>query len=166
MKARQFEFQKKRLIWQLVKIFLLMIVGMTVYESIKQVVHPNISIWQSHIVTIIFSSVCATVAAFYFLRKQIRLNSQLNSKNFENERLSRELKKTVVQLEKALTRIKPLTRLLPICTACKKIRDDNGYWQQIESYIEEHADVDFSRSICPECAKNKYPDIFNSMPLI
>ena len=142
-----------------------MIVWMTIFETIKQVVHPAISIWQSHTVTIIFSSVCATAAAFYFLRKQIRLNNQLNSKNFENERLSRELKKTVTQLEAALIRIKPLTRLLPICTTCKKIRDDNGYWTQIESYIKENADVDFSRSICPECAKTRYPDIFNSMSL-
>lgn len=163
MKSKQSEFQNRQLAWQLLKVFILMIVWMTIYEVVKQIVHPEISIWQSHIVTIIFSSICATVAAFYFLRKQIRLNNQLNSKNFENERLSRELNKTVTQLETALVKIKPLTRLLPICTACKKIRDDNGYWQQIESYIKDHADVDFSRSMCPECAEQKYPELFHNV---
>jgi hypothetical protein len=160
MTSRKFNFQEKKLRLQLLKIFLLMLVGMTLYEALKQIIHPDISIWQSHIVTIIFSAVCATTAAFFILKKQIDLNSKLNSKNLENERLSRELKKTVTQLEAALTRIKPLTGLLPICSACNKIRDDNGYWKQMESYIRDHSDVDFSRSICPGCARKRYPDIF------
>ncbi len=48
--------------------------------------------------------------------------------------------------------------LIPICSSCKKIRDDKGYWNQIESYIESHSEADFSHSICPECAKKLYPD--------
>ncbi|NTV42810.1 MAG: sensor with HAMP domain protein, partial [Syntrophobacteraceae bacterium] len=48
--------------------------------------------------------------------------------------------------------------LLPICAACKRIRDDNGYWQQIEAYIRDHSQAEFSHAICPECARRLYPD--------
>ena len=59
----------------------------------------------------------------------------------------------------ALSKIKTLSGLLPICSHCKKIRDDKGYWNQIESYIHKHSDAEFSHSICPECAKKYYPDM-------
>jgi len=49
--------------------------------------------------------------------------------------------------------------LLPICSHCKNIRDDKGYWNQIESYIHEHSEAEFSHSICPECAIKYYPDM-------
>lgn len=62
-------------------------------------------------------------------------------------------------LEKALKQIKTLHGLLPMCASCKKIRDDNGYWKQIEAYLYEHSDARFSHGICPDCAKNLYPDI-------
>ena len=65
----------------------------------------------------------------------------------------------VVNLQEAIKEIKMLSGLLPICSYCKKVRDDKGYWNQIEAYIEEHSDVDFSHSICPECAKEHYPDL-------
>lgn len=61
-------------------------------------------------------------------------------------------------LQKALAEIKTLQGILPICSVCKKIRDDKGYWSQIESYINNHSDAEFSHSICPDCAKNIYPD--------
>ncbi|MEE8480112.1 MAG: hypothetical protein V3T59_02605 [Desulfobacterales bacterium] len=48
--------------------------------------------------------------------------------------------------------------MLPICATCKKIRDDKGYWSQIESYIRQHSEAEFSNSICPDCAKKHYPD--------
>ena len=50
-------------------------------------------------------------------------------------------------------------RILPICANCKKIRDDKGYWSQIESYIEDHSEAEFSHGICPDCAKELYPDL-------
>jgi len=55
--------------------------------------------------------------------------------------------------------IKILEGFLPICASCKKIRDDEGYWNQIESYIQKHSEAQFSHSICPECAKEHYPDL-------
>ncbi|OKY75519.1 MAG: hypothetical protein BM485_07220 [Desulfobulbaceae bacterium DB1] len=63
------------------------------------------------------------------------------------------------KLEEALERVKLLSGLLPICASCKKIRDDKGYWKQIESYIRDHSEARFSHGICPECLKRFYPDI-------
>lgn len=71
----------------------------------------------------------------------------------------KELQDQVARLEDALKQVKTLKGLLPICSHCKKIRDDKGYWNQLESYIGEHADVDFSHGICPDCLKKYYPDI-------
>jgi PAS domain S-box-containing protein len=69
----------------------------------------------------------------------------------ERERLIRELKD-------ALSKIKKLSGLLPICASCKKIRDDKGYWNQIESYIRDHSEAEFSHGICPDCLKRLYPE--------
>ncbi len=60
------------------------------------------------------------------------------------------------ELEKALTEVKRLQGLLPICAQCKKIRDDNGYWKRLETYFEEHSDVAFSHGMCPTCMDDFY----------
>jgi len=65
---------------------------------------------------------------------------------------------THINLKKANDKIKTLSGLLPICGHCKKIRDDKGYWNQIESYIQENSEAIFSHSICQDCAKEYYPD--------
>jgi hypothetical protein len=61
------------------------------------------------------------------------------------------------ELKEALENIKTLKGLLPICSSCKKIRDDEGYWHQVEVYIHEHTDVNFSHGICPDCVQRLYP---------
>ncbi|WP_236888719.1 hypothetical protein [Desulfoluna limicola] len=63
------------------------------------------------------------------------------------------------QLETALTEVKTLQGILPICASCKKIRDDKGYWGQVEEYIGRRTDAQFSHGICPDCARELYPDI-------
>ena len=73
--------------------------------------------------------------------------------------LFRDLKRRERELEKALGEVRRLSGMLPICASCKKIRDDQGYWQQVEVYIKEHSDVDFSHSICPDCQKKLYPEL-------
>ena len=73
----------------------------------------------------------------------------------ENQKLLRELKD-------ALNEVKTLSRLLPICAKCKRIRDDKGYWNQIESYIRDHSDVQFTHGICPECSRELYPELFDN----
>jgi hypothetical protein len=67
----------------------------------------------------------------------------------------------IAELTQALSEIKMLSGLLPICSSCKKIRDDNGYWNQIEAYIKEHSNADFSHGLCPDCAKRLYPELFD-----
>jgi hypothetical protein len=71
------------------------------------------------------------------------------------------LERTTAELQKAMDNIKTLEGLLPICASCKNIRNDNGYWQKVEVYIREHSKAKFSHSICPECAHQLYPDLFN-----
>ncbi len=66
----------------------------------------------------------------------------------------------IVDLKDALNEVKTLSGLLSICASCKKIRDGNGYWNQIESYIRDRSDAEFSHCICPECSKKLYPEIF------
>jgi len=63
------------------------------------------------------------------------------------------------QLSDYIAEMKVLSGLLPICASCKKIRDDKGYWNQIEAYIHEHSEAQFSHSVCPECKKELYPDL-------
>jgi hypothetical protein len=67
--------------------------------------------------------------------------------------LTRILEMAIDGLKQAMNKISTLRGLLPICAACKKIRDDKGYWNRIETYIMEHSDADFSHGICPDCAK-------------
>lgn len=73
-----------------------------------------------------------------------------------------ELEKANRELQKALSEIKELSGLLPICSSCKKIRNDNGYWEQIEGYIRDHSKAEFSHSICPDCAKKLYPEFYKA----
>lgn len=75
----------------------------------------------------------------------------------EKDQLNRELKA-------ALERVKQLSGLLPICFNCKRIRDDKGYWEQIEKYIREHSEAEFSHGLCPDCAHKLYPQYFKKAP--
>ncbi len=75
-------------------------------------------------------------------------------------RAQQELEKTNSELREALEKVKVLSGLLPICVNCKKIRDDAGYWHQIETYIRKHSSADFSHGLCPGCAKELYPEYY------
>jgi len=86
-------------------------------------------------------------------------NERLRDELHERERVEQALQKEKRKLEEALVQVKTLSGLLPICSSCKKIRDDKGYWNQIESYIRDHSEAEFSHSICPECLKRLYPDL-------
>jgi hypothetical protein len=61
-------------------------------------------------------------------------------------------------IEEALTQVKTLRGLLPVCAGCKKIRDDTGYWNHMETYLAQHSEVDFSHGLCPACVESYYPD--------
>ncbi|NTW98669.1 MAG: response regulator [Geobacteraceae bacterium] len=82
----------------------------------------------------------------------LRVRNHIELKNRRDS-----LEHRTVELEKALAEIRVLRGIIPICAACKKIRDDQGYWQQLEIFIRDHSDAEFSHGICPECAKELYP---------
>ncbi len=77
----------------------------------------------------------------------------------EIARQNTELRKQNERLEKALTEVKTLSGMLPICASCKKIRDDKGYWSRIEEYITLHSEAQFTHGICPKCAERLYPGL-------
>ncbi|MDP3563937.1 MAG: response regulator, partial [Methanoregula sp.] len=78
--------------------------------------------------------------------------------SIERKRQEHEKEKLIQELKAALARIRTLSGMLPICASCKNIRDDTGYWHQIESYISEHSETEFSHGICPDCMNKLYPD--------
>jgi PAS domain-containing protein len=73
--------------------------------------------------------------------------------------VEREREELIRQLEKALGEVKTLSGMLPICSSCKKVRDDRGYWNQIEQYISQRSEAHFSHSLCPDCAEQLYPGL-------
>jgi two-component system, response regulator PdtaR len=75
--------------------------------------------------------------------------------------MEQERKKLVGDLQEALAHVKLLSGLLPICASCKNIRDEEGYWHQVEEYVRDHSEADFSHSVCPHCARKLYPEYFN-----
>jgi sigma-B regulation protein RsbU (phosphoserine phosphatase) len=83
-----------------------------------------------------------------FNRKELQARINVGARMLN---LQMTLSKRVIELEESIQREKQLQGLLPICSYCKKIRDDNNYWSQVERYIEQKADVAFSHSICPDC---------------
>ena len=91
-----------------------------------------------------------THLTIHSLQKMLQIrNEELQAKNYE--------------LAAALAQVKRLSGLLPICASCKKIRNDEGYWQQVEVYIREHSEADFSHGICPECMQKFYPDQYQKL---
>jgi len=76
----------------------------------------------------------------------------------ERKRIEEEREKLIRELQEALAKVKTLSGFLPICMSCKKIRDDKGYWEQVEVYVRDHSEAEFSHGICPECMKKLYPD--------
>jgi PAS domain S-box-containing protein len=76
----------------------------------------------------------------------------------ERKLLEQDKESVIVELQKALSEVKQLKQFLPICASCKKIRDDEGYWSEIERYIGEHTDTQFSHGICPDCMRKLYPE--------
>jgi AmiR/NasT family two-component response regulator len=98
-------------------------------------------------------AITIAMARFDDLMELRRLNAALQADSEARERL-------ILELQNALDQVKTLSGLIPICSSCKKIRDDEGYWNQLEVYIRDHSDAEFSHGLCPECAKKLYPEIF------
>jgi PAS domain S-box-containing protein len=76
----------------------------------------------------------------------------------ERKHLEEEKQKVIIELQNALSEVKKLSGFLPICASCKKIRDDKGYWNEVEQFISERSETQFSHSICPDCMRKLYPE--------
>ena len=119
------------------------------------------------------SLLLTTLLAFYMLRGvrytaeveqrvhlQTRTNRQLENEIRERTAAEAERDKTILDLQQALDEVKTLRGILPICSFCKKVRDDKGYWEQVDIYINKHSQASPSHSICPDCAKKHYPYLY------
>lgn len=164
----------RRILSQLILVAVVMLVLMTAYEFLKQVFLPDISIWGSHVVTILFTTLLATATFYFVLEKQQAEYSQRlreiskrraseaalkesQAKWLSRKRVEAEKDKLYQDLKASLDQVRTLHGMIPICSSCKKIRDDKGYWEQIEKYIMTHSEAQFSHSLCPECIKELYP---------
>jgi DNA repair exonuclease SbcCD ATPase subunit len=76
-------------------------------------------------------------------------------------RVQKENEQLISELKQALNEINTLEGILPLCSFCKKIRDDHGNWEQVDVYIHKHSQADISHSICPECLKKHYPEAYD-----
>ncbi len=86
------------------------------------------------------------------LRLQIEAHKQGQA---EKERL-------IADLQDALKRVTALSGLLPVCVVCKKVRDDQGYWKQLDAYLQEHSGAEIQHSICAECSEKRYPEFYKT----
>jgi len=101
-----------------------------------------------------------------YSEKDIKLMESISEQvalAIQYKRAEGEKEKLIDDLQKALSDVKRLSGLIPICANCKKIRDDKGYWADVEKYISERSDVDFTHGICPDCMKKLYPDIYEKI---
>ena len=89
-----------------------------------------------------------------------KANQELHEEVEHRKAIEKELIREKFELEHAIEKIEVLSGLLPICAQCKKIRDDQGYWSQIELYISKYSQAEFTHSICPECAEKLYPEYY------
>jgi len=138
---------------------------------------------QTRLLILLIAALIVSLVIIFMYRQKSRANKTLVSKNMEiasahrklqaeieeRKRIEKEREELIVELKDSLSKIKTLSGLIPICANCKKIRNDNGYYEQLEKYIMSHSDAVFSHGICPDCMKKLYPDIktdenFNSDP--
>lgn len=100
------------------------------------------------------------VEAMNLYPEMSHLNWRLNKEIENRRRIEDERKRLIEDLQNAMLKVKLLSGLLPMCSSCKKIRDDKGYWTQIEDFLREHSEAEFTHSYCPACAKKLFPDIW------
>jgi Cache domain len=105
---------------------------------------------------IFFGTILLIINILHTLYIQQKASDDIKLKNADLQRMNS-------SLNEALENIKTLKGMLPICSYCKKIRNDTGYWQQIESYVRDHTDAEFSHSICPSCVRQFFPEMANEI---
>ena len=124
------------------------VVSVSITSVAMILAHKTYDLWFG----IFMSTLCPVVVAVPVSYFCLRLLEQI-------DRSQQERKVANEKLEAALSEVKELSGLLPICSSCKKVRDDQGYWGLIESYIERHSKAKFTHGLCPECAQAARRDI-------
>jgi hypothetical protein len=120
-------------------------------------VTTHLSSFKKNILLIVSYSALAGLLLFIFFSFYLgKLESQVV--DYQNN-LERIVKDRTRELTDALSEIKTLRGIIPICSNCKQIRDDEGLWSQIETYISDHSEAEFTHGYCPECVKELYPDM-------
>lgn len=127
---------------------------------------PLFTIYSPHLVTRFIAVYCAlylfsfVIVIIYEMAKSRlkNLNLALEQSVEELEKANNEKETLILELKESMAEIKTLQGIIPMCANCKKIRDDRGYWEQVENYVQARSSAHFSHSICPECAKELYPE--------
>lgn len=132
---------------------LVVLSAMSAYELVKQLLWPRISLWESHLITIGFSTLCGGLASIWVTSRLHQALKQLQVQSVEKERLHAELEKTLARLRDTYDEVETLSGLLPVCAWCKQIRDEQGQWCSLESYVSRKTKASVSHSICPKCAE-------------
>ena len=143
--------------------------GLEVLKAVRGINEDTIAIMMTGYASLDSSIEAMNQGAFSYITKPVSMDQALiiiekalekQRLSLENKRLLKELQeafeiqsKLTVQAQAALAQVQTLRGLLPICMYCKKIRDDKQYWQQIEGYISEHTEAQFSHGVCPDCYK-------------
>jgi Ca2+/Na+ antiporter len=164
----------------LVSIFLLdLSIAPGVAVGVLYVVVVLLSLWTPHNkVTLIFSLTASflIIAALFYKPEAVEMWKVVFNRaislfavwvtailGIARKKIEQQRNMIYGEREKAIQEVRVLRGFLPICSSCKKIRDDRGYWTQIEGYIKEHSEAEFTHSICPECAEKLYPDFYKKM---
>ncbi|MBN2601228.1 MAG: hypothetical protein JXR87_04480 [Candidatus Marinimicrobia bacterium] len=98
------------------------------------------------------------LAYLFILYITYKLESSRDSYFDQLVKIAQEINVEKEKLEKSLKEIKTLRGMLPICSSCKKIRDDKGFWNEVDNYIADHSEAEFTHGMCPDCMKKWYPD--------
>ncbi len=85
--------------------------------------------------------------------------AKLTAEIAERQRVETERERLIGELRAALAQVKTLSGMIPICAGCKKIRDDQNFWHQVQSYVSQHTDARFSHGLCPDCIAKYYPEL-------
>jgi hypothetical protein len=127
--------------------------------------------WQTNVFKFI-AGICAILLSIVItnilLRHRFHQRLQYTQRQFAEEKALQLQQSNLIlqerqrELEEALTNIKTLSGMIPICASCHKVRDDKGFWERVETYIQQHSTATFSHGICPDCAKKLYPDFYKA----
>jgi PAS domain S-box-containing protein len=123
-------------------------------EGVEYRVRSIDGIWYWHTSSAVpFIDETGSIVGFYGIAKDIS----------ERKKKEEEMRNLISKLQKAIEEIRTLKGIVPICCHCKKIRDDEGFWEQVEAYVSKHTEAQFSHSICPDCMKSLYPEFCEDM---